>query len=523
MSDHGGAQWARCGQCCMGLVATMLAAISGAVAAEPTRPNVVMIIADDLGRGDLGCYGATKIATPNIDRLASEGVRFTDAHATCAVCQPSRYAILSGTYYFRAKRRPNQLYFHEGQVTLPAALQRAGYRTAGFGKWHLGFGRSEVIDYNAALKPGPLEIGFDTYFGTPVTHNEPPFVFFENHQVVGLDPADPIRIVAAKDTQEGWGHGISTGGRKAHEARPVDMIDLVLADKAAEWIATQPRSVPFFTYIPFLAPHVPIAPAEEFRGTSRAGSYGDYVQQLDACVGRVLEALDAHDLRDNTLVIFTSDNGGLYHGDALAAGHHTNGDLLGQKTDVWEGGHAVPLIARLPGTIPAGKTCTRLVGLVDLMATVAALCVVPLPAGAAPDSIDQRPLFEQPESAALREELVLQGVGGHGLRQGRYVYLPRQGSMGLTVPMAGRPKGGKPFGQPWEKLGFANEDISNEGLVLAAAPPDQLYDLDVDPRQSDNIVLEQPDVARAMRERLLAIIPQGAPQPRDGRSPSAGR
>jgi len=471
------------------------------------RPNVVLIVADDLGRGDLGCYGATKIATPNIDRLAREGVRFTDAHSTCAVCQPSRYAILSGTYYFRCKRKPNQLYFHDGQLTLPAVLQPAGYRTAAFGKWHLGFGRSDTLDYNGELKPGPLEVGFDDFFGTPVTHNEPPFVYVEDHHVVGLDPSDPIQIVPAKETKEGWGHGISTGGRKAHEARPVETIDLVLADKAAAWIAGQPAVPPFFAYVAFLAPHVPIAPAKEFQGTSRAGAYGDYVQQLDKCVGRVLEALERQGLSDDTLVIFTSDNGGLAHADALAAGHRTNGDLLGQKTDVWEGGHAIPLVARLPGRIPAGQTCDRLVGLVDLMATIAAFCDVPLPPDAAPDSIDQSSLFERPQSPAVREELVLHGVGGFGLRSHNYVYLPRPGSMGLTVPISRTTADARPFGQPWKSLGFEADGVSADGVITSDAPADQLYDLAADPRQRKNIVLEQPDRAKALRTRLEALGP----------------
>jgi arylsulfatase A-like enzyme len=493
---------------CVGLKAALVAAALCSLGAAPPRPNVVLIVADDLGRGDLGCYGATKIATPNIDRLAREGVRFTDAHSTCAVCQPSRYAILGGTYFFRAQRKPNQLYFHEGQPTLPGVLQAAGYRTAGFGKWHLGFGRTSVVDFNAELKPGPLEIGFDHYFGTPLTHNEPPFVFFENHHVVGLDPADPIEIVAAKDTQEGWGHGISIGGKKAHELRPVETIDLILAEKAADWIAKQPRSVPFFTYIPFLAPHVPIAPAKEWQGKSQAGSYGDYVQQLDACVGRVLDALEAQKLKDTTLVIFTSDNGGLHHGEAIAAGHRTNGDLLGQKTDAWEGGHRIPLIARLPGRIPAGDTCDRLFGLVDLMATITGLCDVSLPTGAGPDSIDQHTLWERPAAAAIRDELVLHGTGGFGLRRGHSVFLPRQGSMGMTVPLEHGQPHKKPFGQPWKNLGLVTEDVSAEGVIDREAPAEQLYDLAVDPTQKNNIVLDRPDVAQSMRERLESLGPK---------------
>ena len=179
------------------LFLTPLAALHAADETKPVgKPNILLIVADDLGYGDVGCYGATRIKTPNIDRLAGEGVRLTDAHSPAAVCQPTRYAILSGTYFLRAKRQGQQtLYFHEGQVTLPGLLKSAGYRTAAIGKWHLGFGRGGEPDYNGELKPGPLEIGFDYFFGCPRTHNEPPFVFVENHLMVGLDPADPIRIV----------------------------------------------------------------------------------------------------------------------------------------------------------------------------------------------------------------------------------------------------------------------------------------------------------------------------------------
>jgi arylsulfatase A len=382
-----------------------------------TKPNILLIVADDLGYGDLGCYGATKIKTPNIDRLAGEGVRFTDAHAPAAVCQPSRYAILSGTYFMRAQRQGQQtLYFHEGQVTLPSLLKSAGYRTAAIGKWHLGFGRGGEPDYNADLKPGPLEIGFDSFFGCPRTHNEPPLVFVENHRVVGLDPADPLRIIphdaVVKRGLKDWGWGASEGAKAAHAARPQERIDLILADKAAQIIAER-RDQPFFLYLAFLAPHVPIAPAPEFQGTSQAGSYGDFIQQLDACVREVLSALKAQGLADNTLVIFTSDNGAVLHGEALQAGHRANGVLLGQKTDAWEGGHRVPFIARWPDHIPAGTKCDRLLGLTDLMATIAAAANVPMPVGAAPDSLNQLPALTNPAKApVIRDEMLAQATGG---------------------------------------------------------------------------------------------------------------
>lgn len=474
-----------------------------------TKPNVLLIVADDLGYGDVGCYGATAIKTPNIDRLAADGVRFTDAHAPAAVCQPSRYAILSGTYFMRARRQGRQqLYFHEGQVTLPSLLAAAGYRTAAIGKWHLGFGRGEEPDYNAELKPGPLEIGFDYFFGCPRTHNEPPYVFVENHRMLGADPADPIRIVphdeVVKRGLKDFNWGTSEGAAKAHAARPQNRIDLILADKAAKFIDAR-IDKPFFLYLAFLAPHVPIAPAPEFGGSSRAGRYGDFIQQLDACVGKVLDALNARGLAGNTLVFFTSDNGGVLHGDAIQAGHRANGPLLGQKTDAWEGGHRVPFIARWPGRMPAASRCDRLIGLTDLMATIAAAANVPLPASAAPDSLNQLPALTNPADApAIRTEILGQGTGGYALRQGDWVYLPKQGSCGMTVQVPTGP----PWGLPYAKMDQHNSDIDAQGRIKPGTPPAQLYNLRDDLPQTTNRFRDDPDTARRLATRMDELIPK---------------
>ena len=322
----------------------------------------------------------------------ARGARFTDAHAVAAVCNPSRYSILSGTYLWHAKRKNDySLYFHDGQVTLPVLLKLAGYRTAALGKWHNGFGREPEPDWNGELKPGPLEVGFDYFFGTPRTHNEPPLVFVENHGVIGLDPADPIRIDKTKGP-----HGVMIGGRKAQAARPDDQIDSILAEKAAAFFAQQSKDTPFFLYLAFAAPHVPIDPAPKFRGKSRVGLYGDYVQQLDHCTGLVLDALDEHGFSQNTLVIFTSDNGAMFTRDAVKVAHRCNGVLLGQKTDAWEGGHRVPLIARWPGHIPSGSVRKPLFSQVDIMATLADAAGVPLPSGASPDGTSDLAAFIRP-------------------------------------------------------------------------------------------------------------------------------
>lgn len=471
-------------------------------AAENARPNIVLIVADDLGYRDTGCYGATEIATPNIDRLAAQGLRFTDAHSACAVCNPSRYSILSGTYLWHAKRKNDySFYFHEGQVTLPALLKSAGYHTIALGKWHNGFGRGRPEpDWNAELKPGPLEIGFDDFFGTPRSHNEPPLVFVENHRVVGLDPTDPIQVDMTKGS-----HGVMTGGKKAQAARPDERIDLILADKAVDFLMKQSASEPFFMYLAFEAPHLQINPAPEFRGKSRAGHYGDFVQQLDFCTGRVLEALEKSGLGKNTFVIFTSDNGGMLDLKALQSGHRCNGELLGQKTDVWEGGHRVPFLARWPGHIPSGGVRKSMFTQVDLMATLARAAGVAMPAGASPDGEDELAAFTGPVDAPdRRTETLFLGTAGFALRQDDWLYIPQQGSGGMTSPEL-KPK---PWGISYQKMGFINSDIDEVGQIKPDAPTSQLYFLADDLGEHTNLIHQNPERERQMRARMQQLLPR---------------
>lgn len=476
-----------------------------ALAAADAPPNIVIILADDLGYGDVGCYGATKIPTPNIDRLAREGMRFTDAHAPSAVCQPSRYALLSGRYYWRSTPNPGySYYFDEGEILLPQVLRDSGYETAGFGKWHLGFGSPAPADFNARLAPGTLEAGFNYYFGPPRSHNEPPFVFFENDRVYQLDPEDPIRIISQKERPHPYGWGSSEGAVAAHAARPEDEIDLIVARRAAEFISEQSRDKPFFMYIPFVAPHFPITPHADFRGASQAADYGDFVVELDHCVGLVLNALDAAGIADNTLVVFSSDNGAVNAREPLDAGHRPNGVLLGQKTDAWEGGHRVPFLARWPGQIKAGSKADALLGLQDLMATSLAAAGVLLPDGAGPDSLNQLPVLLG-ESKAVRDEMVYQGVLGFALRQGSWVFIPSQGSQGFTASH-------RSFGVPFRQMGFRNNFLDAEGNPLPDAPKAQLYRITDDISQEKNLVLEHPDIAAKMAQKLEEIL---GPNPRN--------
>jgi len=299
------------------------------------KPNIILIYVDDLGYGDVGCYGATKLKTPNIDRLAKEGRLFTDAHSASVVCTPSRYALLTGRYPFRKNiwgplKLDHPLVIDTARLTLARMLKEHGYRTACVGKWHLGFG-IETSDWNKPLKPGPLELGFDYYYGIPLVSSGPPFVYVENHSVVGLDPADPfvlrrkndprppspVQIFPEKNGIDRW-----AGATRAHLLYRDEEVGPTLTAKAVDWLnaqAEQAPDVPFFLYFATPLIHHPFTPSPRFKGTSQCGLYSDFVQELDWMVGQVLKTLDELKLAQNTLVIFTSDNGGMLNGGGKAA------------------------------------------------------------------------------------------------------------------------------------------------------------------------------------------------------------
>lgn len=503
----------KCGLLLMFFVgSTALSACAGEGAPSPEKPNILFMVADDLGIGDLGCYGASRIKTPNIDRLAARGVRFLDAHATASVCTPSRYAMLTGEYYCK---RPGpewegELLIPPGMPTLASILKDAGYRTGYFGKWHLGWGISDPArprthrsdwDWNAGeLKPGVLECGFDRFFGTPFSANEPPFVFVDQRTVVARDPDDPLVVIGPKETK-GFGYGVSSGAVAAHKARRLDHIDFLVSDKVCEFIE-QNRERPFFVQFALVAPHVPVAPSAEFQGRSGSGAYGDFIEQMDAAVGCVLDTLEKAGLDDRTLVVFTSDNGAIGVPYVLAGGHRQNLNYLGQKTDAWEGGVRIPFIARWPGKIPSGTTCDDLLSLGDCLATFCAAAGVPVPSGAASDSINQLPVLEDPTRPPLRTEMVYQAIYGRALRSGKWVYIPKQGSLGVsTDPSMGW---AMQFGE-WK---FVNSDYDKDGNLLPGAPEAQLYDLSSDPSQAKNILKDHPEEAARLRVRLGELDPR---------------
>jgi arylsulfatase A len=470
------------------------------------KPNVVLILTDDLGVGDVSCYGSKMIRTPNVDRLAAQGVRATDAHAIASVCTPSRYSILTGRYYHRYPYNWNgENLIEPDRPTIASVFKDNGYATGYFGKVHTGWGERsperkhrQDIDWNKELPHGVLEMGFDKYFGTPFSHNEPPFVFAEDRYVVGLEPDDPLVVVPKTENPGPWGWGISKGAKAAHEARKVDTIDPVVTGHAIEFIKTN-RDKPFFINLALVAPHVPVAPSADFKGKTELGSYGDFVTQMDWCVGEVLDALEELELENDTIVIFTSDNGAIHHRREYEIGHRANLNWLGQKTDAWEGGVRVPFVMRWPGRIKPSTTTDNLLALMDIPKTVWAAAEIEAPQEAAPDSLNQLEVLTGLSDKAVRQELLMIGITGTALRSGQWVYIPKPGSQGVTTDPRMN------WAMQFADLGLENSDYDEDGKLKADAPARQLYNLKDDPEQSRNVVLEYPDVAQRLTARFKEI------------------
>jgi arylsulfatase A-like enzyme len=497
------------GLACMAGCLQIGLSVGAAEAARP-RPNIVLIYADDVGYGDVRCYGATRVTTPNIDSLASRGIRFTSGYAASATCTPSRYAMLTGQYAWRRRGTgvlPGDaaLIIQPGRTTMESLLQQAGYTTGVIGKWHLGLGKGDdQIDWNGEINPGPLEIGFNSSFIVPATGDRVPCVYVENHRVAGLDPKDPIRVnykTKVGDEPTGkenpdllemklsHGHdftivnGISRigwmSGGKSARWRDEDMAD-VLTAKAVEFIERN-RAKPFFLYFATHDIHVPRVPHPRFAGTSGCGTRGDAIQQLDWCVGRVIAALEKHNLADNTLVIFTSDNGPVVddgYADGAAAdlnGHKPAGPLRGGKYSLYEGGTRVPFIVSWPGRVKAGES-DAIVTQVDFMASFAALLGKELPADAAPDSFNVMPALLG-ESKTGRQYVIEHAGGAQSIRKGNW----------KLVPNPPRPRAQQ-----------------NRG---AAGPP-ELYDLVNDIGETKNLAKEHPDVVEELSDLLEKVQAQ---------------
>lgn len=473
-------------------------------------PNIVLVYADDLGYGDVGCYGARGVQTPEIDSLAAQGLRFTDAHCTAATCTPSRFSLLTGSYAFRneAAILPGDapLLIRPGTPTLPAMLRRAGYETAVVGKWHLGLGNG-VPDWNGNLAPGPLEVGFDYAFIIPATLDRVPTVFVENHRVAGLDSADPIGVsythrIGRRPTGLERPDLLKFGADSQHSGtitNGISRIGYMRGGEAALWkdedmamtlvgkaktFIDRPRDKPFFLYFALTDIHVPRAPHERFRGLSSMGSRGDAIAQMDWTVGRIREALEARGLTENTLLIFTSDNGPVlddgYQDSAVAlvGAHHPGGPFQGGKYSAYEAGTRVPTIVYWPGTVQPG-TSSALLNQVDLFASLAALCKQPLDSNAAPDSFDM--LDSWTGRRGTGRTLMLEESYTMSLRQGPWKYIAPQ-----TRPTP-----------DWMR----NKQVPS-GLMGTA----QLYDLSRDTAEQHNLAAAQKEKAVEMQQLLKNIL-----------------
>ena len=455
-------------------------------------PNVVVILADDMGSGDLGCYGATQTNTPYLDRLATEGMRFTDAHSPSAVCTPTRYGLLTGRYSWRTRLKQGVLVgdspalIEEGRLTLAGLLKSKGYATAAIGKWHLGLGSEAKTDFAKLLRPGPLTAGFDSFFGIPASLDMVPYVYVENERVLALPTAQSEKSPKS-NYFDGvfWREGPAAPGFRHQDVLPE------LTQRAVQFVKAQSAQRPFFLYFALTSPHTPWVPTNEFQGKSPLGEYGDFLTQTDAAVGRVLNALKEMKLADSTLVVFTSDNGAIpLPAQFAATGHRPNGTWRGQKSDIWEAGHRVPFLVRWLGQTPAGSICAETICHTDLLATLAAIVGESLPEDAGEDSFNILPLLlGKSTDTPVREATVHHsGDGVFALRQGKWKAILHLGSGGFSQPKR----------EP----------------AVPGGPTGQLYDLKDDPGETRNLWLEQPEIVERLSELLDRYQSEGRSRPR---------
>lgn len=499
-------------------------------APHPQRPNVLFILSDDIGYGDLSCYGAKLVQTPNIDRLAAQGRRFTDVHTPASTCTPTRYALMTGQYGWRNPEGsailPGDaiLSIRPGSQTLPATFGRAGYTTGIVGKWHLGLGEKDGIDWNGDIKPGPLEVGFDSAFYFPATGDRVPCVYIEGRRVAGLDPKDPIKISykgKVGDQPTYREHPELTTLAPTHAdhrdtiINGIPRIGYMAGGRAACWVdenmcdklvkrgvsfIEENKDKPFFLYFATHNIHVPRVPNPRFRGKSQCGTRGDSIVELDSAVGDLLATLDRLKLADKTLVVFTSDNGGIMddgYADVGSLDHPCNGVLRGHKGTLFEGGNRVPFIARWPGVIAEGAESPEMFCLVDMEATFADLLGQKLDADAAPDSFDALPaLLGRPHDKPIRESLVMHNGGTQG------PFAVRQGNWKLVQWAGGA---GKNAAKPRNEVFNGIENI---------APGALLFDLSADLSENHNLAAANPQKVAELKALLATIREQ--PRSRQG-------
>ncbi len=487
-------------------------------------PNVIMIIGDDVGYGDVGIYGSKKIPTPNIDKLASQGIRFTDGHCTSSTCSPSRFALLTGVHEFRhgigILNPTAPLSIPTDILTMPKMFQKAGYKTAVIGKWHLGVGpKGGEADWNAEVKPGPLEIGFDESFIIPATNDRVPCVYLEGHKVLGYDPADPIFVHANKPINvapenknstrypngnlnpEAMTVYKGTGGHTDTVINGIGRIGYMVGGKAALWkdeemtdkfvartkeFLSESKDKPFFLYFASQDIHVPRFPAQRFRGATEVGYRGDSMVAFDWAVGELMKTLGEMGVADNTIVILSSDNGPTYqdgYNDGAETkgssketdrGHDGSGIYRGGKYQIYEGGTRVPFIIRWPGKIEPGKVSGALVSQIDLMASLSKVIGVDLAADEGKDSRDTWDAFLGKDPKG-QDYIVEYSRGQLAMRRGDWKYIAPSG---------------------------------RKGNRLAGAA--MLFNLADDPGEKKNVIKENPEMASSMAKQIEELSKKGA-------------
>lgn len=469
----------------------ILGFVSPSVAAD--RPNLVLILADDLGYGSLNSYGADEalIRTPNIDRLAKEGRRFTDANTPSSVCSPTRYGLLAGRYDWRTNKKhgvlntTDPLHIKTSRPTIASLLKSVGYRTAAIGKWHLGYG-TDKADFTKSLSPGPLDIGFDYHFAVPQNHGDASGVYVRNRKVVGLRSGRQVPVGKSP-------YGRDYMGIDAPQRVDENVMD-ELTTEAIEWLQKENDDHPFFLYFAPVAIHFPYTPSDKRKGKSGCGLYGDWIHELDHSVGRILDTLDGMKVTDNTLVIFTSDNGGVLliegsrpEAEAYRIGLRCNGTWRGRKHSIYEGGFRVPFLARWPGQIPAATGCDETINLVDMYATIAAIIDEPIPAdqAVAEDSFNILPaLLGNPPAKPIRSSMILHSPNGNfAIRSGPWKYI--EGKASPTLKRIPR----------------------REELIP------QLYHLQDDPAEENNVLGKHREIVKQLSELLDHQRSSGSTRP----------
>lgn len=479
-------------------------------AADAPHPNIVIILADDMGYGDVGALNPnSRIPTPNVDRLAAAGITFTDGHSPSAVCTPTRYGLLTGRYCWRTRLTSGVLggysppLIDHDRPTIASMLAAQGYRTAGIGKWHLGMdlpmkpdhsveGKGLMhgdpgVDFAGVITDSPVHHGFDTYFGICASLDMAPFAYVRDDRFT-MQPTlaqEPVKFP----------HFVRNGPR-AEDFVIDEVLDRLTQEAVATISDAAAGEAPFFLYLPLTAPHKPTQPHERFRGQTKLGEYGDFVAQVDWSVGEVLDALDDAGVSDETLVFYTSDNGSyMYRYDdanrkdhvddagiqGYRAEHHTaNGPFRGTKADIWEAGHHVPLLVRWPGRIEPGSSCSETVCLTDLFATCADVVDVELDNGAAEDSCSLLPMLRGEDAQRCAPVIHHSAAGMFAIRDGKWKLVLGNGSGGRQKPR------GKPFGKPY-----------------------QLFDLSADIGEAQDVAAEHPEVVASLAARLEEIRDAG--------------